>query len=338
MGKLVALSRQHDGRWIGILGKASFRAIPDKAQVSFFAPDFSLNSQAPWIVAEESFLWDGPTLRGFLHSKMPQQNLSLHLLAEPDYSSFSSVHQEILKLIQSNELKKIVPTVFSKWNFVGDLGSGALALLDSSANLWPYGFELLNEGMLGLTPEVLFEKRDLKVKTQAVAGTQKLTGPSLFLDPKEMLEHELVVQDLTAQLKDLGQVEVAKTEERPAGQMKHLVTDITLELDEDVEFIDLVKRLHPSAALGGFPRDKARAWFAAHGDLQIRKRFGAPFGWRLPNGDGVCLVAIRNLQWQGNEALIGSGCGVVEGSVAEREWQELALKRMAIVNALKVNL
>lgn len=337
MGPLVAISRYQDGQWIGILGKASFAAHPRTDQVSFFAPDFALKTSAPWLVAEESFAWDQGQLQDFLKSRESNLKISLQLKSEPDFSSFIATHRNILQQISNGEFKKVVPAVFSQWQLNGNLPGGILALQDAESRLWPYGFAYENEGMLGLTPEVLFIKEGLEVKTQAVAGTQKLNGPSLFLDKKEILEHELVVEDLTTQLADLGTLTIEKTEERPAGTLKHLVTDIVLKLREEVDFIDLVKRLHPSAALGGFPRAATKNWLESRGDLRLRRRFGAPFGWRTPNGDGVCLVAIRNLQWDGDKALIGSGCGVVEGSVAEREWQELALKRNAIVNALKVN-
>ncbi|MNL49201.1 chorismate binding enzyme [compost metagenome] len=50
--------------------------------------------------------------------------------------------------------------------------------------------------------------------------------------------------------------------------------------------------------------------------------------------EALCLVAIRNMQWNGQFAMIGSGCGVVAASELEREWRELYQKRLSVKKIL----
>ena len=114
-------------------------------------------------------------------------------------------------------------------------------------------------------------------------------------------------------------------------------TPIQVKLQSEPSFAELVARLHPTAALGGWPREAALSWLQSQDFHRRRRRFGAPFGWQK-GGDMFCVVAIRCLQWKNSQALLASGCGVVMGSHAEKEWKELALKRRAIIQNLGLSL
>jgi menaquinone-specific isochorismate synthase len=54
----------------------------------------------------------------------------------------------------------------------------------------------------------------------------------------------------------------------------------------------------------------------------------------IPTGQGtsetLCLVAIRNMQWDENGSRMGAGCGIVKESLPEREWQEVQQKLSSI--------
>jgi menaquinone-specific isochorismate synthase len=171
----------------------------------------------------------------------------------------------------------------------------------------------------------------------ALAGTGKLDGPNLLDDKKERYEHEVVIEHIVRELGTWGKADVGQTEERAFGMLKHLYTPIQLKLTREISFMDLVVHLHPTAALGGWPRQPAVEWLERQEFHVGRKRFGAPFGYA--DGDEMmCVVAIRGLQWWGKRARLSAGCGVVEGSVALREWQELELKRRATSHALGLGL
>ena len=65
-----------------------------------------------------------------------------------------------------------------------------------------------------------------------------------------------------------------------------------------------------------------------------RNRFAAPFGVQYPisveNGRSICLVALRNVQWDGAIVSVGAGCGIVSESHYEDELAELELKRNSV--------
>ena len=102
-------------------------------------------------------------------------------------------------------------------------------------------------------------------------------------------------------------------------------------LERPLTFEQLVLALHPTPALGLAPRgsniERLRSWCVPP---DRRGTFGAPFGLRRSDGSELCVVAIRNVAWRGQELRLGSGCGIVSGSRPEREWAELEAKRASV--------
>ena len=78
-------------------------------------------------------------------------------------------------------------------------------------------------------------------------------------------------------------------EVRSFGELEHLAVDIRLDADRALDFEAVARRLHPTPALGVYPRCQEGAdWLAGIDPHGERKRFGAPFGLRWPSGDGRC--------------------------------------------------
>ncbi len=302
------------------IGAAS--RTPQVSGLSFYAPDFAGKLAEPWLIGEE--LGENE-----LPMTVPAPALRLH--QSPKRAEFLQQHSEILQELERFHFQKVVPVVFETFEFAEPLRLGMywLRAVAHIGTQFAYGFEFLREGMCGLTPEVLFSVKDGILSTMALAGTGALTGPSLLEDAKETLEHKLVVENIRHDLEAFGTLQMGDTTEKPYGQLKHLHTPITLILERPVSFTQLVELLHPTAALGGWPRDRASAWLAKQSYHLPRRRFGAPFGF-VSGEEMLCVVAIRGLQWEGTRALLGAGCGVVKGSVGEREWSELELKREAV--------
>jgi menaquinone-specific isochorismate synthase len=93
----------------------------------------------------------------------------------------------------------------------------------------------------------------------------------------------------------------------------------------------LLRRLHPTPALGPLPRTEAtmRRLLEWRARLGCPPAFGAPFGlWDHGRFDAV--VAIRGVWWDANDLRIPAGCGIIEASRLVNEWRELRLKREAV--------
>lgn len=297
---------------------------PEVGALSFFAPNFALSAPRPWLVGEET------TELAEVARPLPQ----LKSRQKPSDLAFHKLHAEIIRRIQEDGFKKVVPLIYEEFEFSAPLTYQMFAsALTPGPNEYSYGFDFSEEGLCGVTPELLFQVKEGILTTMALAGTGAVNGPSLLENPKERTEHQLVIDHIESELKDLGAVEIQPTVERSYRRLKHLFTPIEVRLNREVEFGELVLRLHPTAALGGWPRKGALKWLEQQDFHALRRRFGAPFGFQSEN-EMRCVVAIRALQWTGNKALMCAGCGIVEQSLAANEWNELQLKLAAIRGGL----
>ena len=185
------------------------------------------------------------------------------------------------------------------------------------------------------------------LSTEAVAGTRTLESyePGILLnDANAIREHSLVIEDLAERLRDLGAVEIGTTDECQVPGLVHLKTPLRVRVHRTpISMREVVQLLHPTAALGVYPRNAAgQAWLQEADRRLPRWRFGAPFGvsYRRDAGnfdgnlDFSCLVAIRNVQWRGERICISAGCGVIESSELEWEWQECLSKIQSIKSLL----
>jgi menaquinone-specific isochorismate synthase len=299
-------------------------------------------------------------------------------------TSFQHTFQTIKTLIADNQINKAVLTTLipvelatSTPSATPNIRSGpsvlpgllAAALRNAGPARHPYALWTPHQGLIGATPELLFDLDATtdKLKTMALAGTRKASLESsapLLVDPKERHEHRLVVDFLLQQLNQLsniGPVACSETYVSQTGELCHLRADIEVSTvtghrscsDEagwakHTQFIKrLVELLHPTPALGTAPHAAAFSLLKILDKGKPRGRFGAPFGLLTPDGNFRALVAIRNLQWGSFKgtydnrndshncdisAFIGVGCGIVADSQLEGEWRELTLKLQSICN------
>lgn len=316
---------------------------------AFYFPDFFLTIKKPWFVHEhfrelsiEDFL---KNLESF---KKTEKGLRWQISGK---EIFYQVFQELQPKFHAGELNKAVPYVFEKAVFskgkidpptIGHLVRSVLerACMDP---IYPYGFWDDNQGMVGGTPEILFkiEKKEkgTKISSLACAGTvQKGEEELLLKNPKFFYEHELVIQGIEESLKSFGKVEKGKLQILPLHTLSHLTTSFSVSAFKNISFVDVVKKLHPTPALGAFPKILGQAWLQNYQTKIARGRFGAPAGYYFPlTGEGECFVAIRNIQWDESEARIGAGCGIVSQSDFEQEWAEIQLKMLSIKNMICIN-
>ena len=259
--------------------------------------------------------------------------------SSPSFEEFRLKFDFIKQRIAEGILTKAVPLTFETSRFSVDATLRAHMLFRSLQSVQSeaiYGEWNSDGGMIGKSPEWLFRQSSpLHLDTMALAGTRKKnpaepdSAQKLLSDPKERHEHRIVVDDLSEKLSRFGQVSIDSTQALELRTLCHLKTKISLTLRHAVDFDSLVKVLHPSSALGLAPSKLGFSEMHLWDDPQLRSRFGAPFGVRFGK-QSECLVAIRNVIWQGDQLQLGAGCGLVAQSEIDREWHELQAKREAV--------
>jgi menaquinone-specific isochorismate synthase len=206
------------------------------------------------------------------------------------------------------------------------------SILNSSENLIPYGQWTLEHGFMGITPELFFYRKDNQIKTMALAGTSaKDLPPEEFLsDAKERSEHDFVVQDIKEKLSNFGDCQFSQTHVLELPFLNHLKTDITLSLNPDAKLTELIQKMHPTSALGVYPKNDYWDEFVRLPYQTGRGTFGAPWGFSTGQ-ESLFVVSIRRLEWNQQQVRIGAGCGIVEQSVLDKEIAEIERK----INSVK---
>jgi isochorismate synthase len=197
---------------------------------------------------------------------------------------------------------------------------------------------------LGATPERLIALHHGSAATMALAGStdrgatpaedQALTE-KLLHDPKERAEHAVVVGALRDGLAQVCSRIIADAQPRvqKLPNLQHLLTPIRGQVSPGSGVLDLVERLHPTPAMGGFPRQPALELIRARENLD-RGWYAGPIGWVNRAGEGEFVVGIRSALVTGNSATLFAGCGIVAESNAAAEYVESNWKLRPMLAAL----
>ncbi len=312
------------------LGAWESSANSDPGRPHFFFSDFFLKSPKPYYYPK-AFL---ELSRDEFFDNFDQGSLKMPPAHEPLFEDFQREFLAFKAAEQRSELQKLVPVVFSAWSQTtgAEVKESLLAELGKvQGSSRVFGFWTSEEGMLGASPEVFFDLEASRLKTMALAGTRALDGESLLNSPKDLSEHQLVIEGIVENLKNFSSgLSLSPTEEHRLPNLVHLKTEISAELKLETRIEDLIHALHPTPALGGFPQMQAFEFLKNLPGSEKRGPFGSPFGVLLPKGRAHLIVAIRCLQWGKSQMQLGTGCGLVAASELDKEWLELKLKRSAV--------
>lgn len=197
---------------------------------------------------------------------------------------------------------------------------------------------------LGASPERLVQLRDGIAASMALAGStargatdaeDAALAEQLLGSPKERAEHAVVVRALRAGLADVCSRVMADTQPRvrKLPNLQHLLTPVRGQLAAGRTIFDLVERLHPTPAVGGYPRERALELIRATEGLD-RGWYAGPIGWVNRAGDGEFVVGIRSALVRGPEATLFAGCGIVADSQPAAEYAESRWKLRPMLAAL----
>jgi isochorismate synthase len=217
--------------------------------------------------------------------------------------------------------------------------SGYAFALDLSAN------EREPRTLLGVSPELLLEKRAGRVFTNPLAGSRprsrdraedEALARELLASRKDRHEHALVIDEVASALRPFcKQLEVPAAPgllSTPA--MWHLSSEIRGELkDARCSSLQLAQALHPTPAVCGQPRARAAQLI---GELEGFERglFAGAVGYCDEHGDGEWAVTLRCAELRPQEIRMWAGAGIVAESEPWAEFDETAAKLGTVLRAL----
>lgn len=311
-----------------VLGHGPFRAFAEcpAEGIAFYRNDFALQEEKPWLQPSRFEIVDS------LSSVFPTGSAQEVQWQDPEAGLFAEVFREVMDRIRSGGLEKSVPVVTETGVWEGTPANWQDLPSRLAQDMRLFGWSDGDSGVLSATPEQLFHLKKGLLTTMALAGTARSEERELFsVDEKEIREHEFVAQTLMAKLADFGMVRRKDRQILDLGELIHFHTPIEVELYRTESPDTLVRRLHPTPALGPLPRtsETLATLYDWRERLGCPKWFGAPFGLSI-DGTFEALVGIRMTLWEGNQVQVPAGCGVIEPSRLVNEWRELRLKREAV--------
>jgi isochorismate synthase len=197
---------------------------------------------------------------------------------------------------------------------------------------------------LGATPETMARLERGRVSSTCLAGTvprgrdsveDGVLADGLLASAKERREHALVVDAVKDAL--AGVCSGLRWDSEPRllklASVQHLETSFSGCCAPSAHVLDLVERLHPTPAVAGAPRDRALALIREVEGID-RGWYAGPIGIVDRRGDGEFAIALRCGLFQGNQAMLYAGAGIVAGSNPDGEWDETELKLEALQQSL----
>jgi menaquinone-specific isochorismate synthase len=325
----MAWLARHDGTVVIGYGPFENASEPPATGIAFYVQDFALTSPSPWKIPARTEI----TTSTDFAARFEGINQPVYHWTALDAVPFSEIFQEVMAAIRSGLFEKTVPVVTETGSANASPVMGIVAAMArQSPPLRSYGWLDGASGFAGATPELLISMEGHRLETMALAGTARRDDRDVFaVDEKEIREHEYVAQTLVAKLLDLGKVERRSRGILDLKSIVHFLTLIGVDLRRPQTPDDLIRRLHPTPALGPLPRteETLTMLFDWRKRLGCPAEFGAPFGvW--DHGKFDAIVAIRGIWWNGNDLILPAGCGIIEASRLVNEWRELRLKRESV--------
>lgn len=257
-------------------------------------------------------------------------------------ADFKRAVGQALEQIREGKLEKVVLArdLFLATGSNPDLAPTLKRLHERYPACWIYAIG----GVFGASPELLLRAERGEVSARVLAGTagrgtdpdvDRAIADGLSHSLKNKHEHVYAVQSLVDELRPFCLSVEADQEPFSLAlpDLWHLATDVRGKLRAEVNLLDVIAALHPTAAVAGTPRDTATEMIDQLEPFD-RAGYAGPVGWLSSDGSGEIAIALRGAVIEKGGIRAMAGCGIVSESDPEAELAETELKFRAIRSAI----
>ena len=326
--KLFWQSKGSESALAAVGSRSEQRAIPNTPEKRLFGGmAFSATKRDPlWHPFPPCYFFE-PLIEKTESALSPLPFKKPTLMRRADSPTFEDWERAVEASLRGPKIEKVVLARRTTLAFKEKICPWELlsALRQRARNATLFGFQLTPEAaFIGATPEKLYSRDLRQVLSEAIAGT-RLKG-EVGLGEKERREFDFVKTSIAAALSPLAHAVESQPQDRiiQTAGLEHFYNMLSANLKEHVSDADLLRALHPTAAIGGQPRKEALQFLAGHEPFD-RGWYASPIGWIGPEGAEMA-VGIRSALVRGCEVHLFAGAGIVSGSDARKEWEELEHK------------
>ncbi|AUI85704.1 isochorismate synthase [Vibrio azureus] len=264
----------------------------------------------------------------------------------PNRFEWQRLVEQALAEIGQHQFKKVVLARQSTLKLDSSLSAAQLLKSSTIHNHDSFHFLLsLNrqQSFIGSTPERLYSRVGRTLKTEALAGTvgrgdnaaqDNAFANWLTQDVKNLKENQYVVDDIVESLSPY--IETIDVESNPSlvrlKQVQHLRRRIEVTLKPEINGVQLLAALQPTAAVAGLPRQSSMQ-FILNNEPFSRGWYAGSIGYLSHESAQFC-VAIRSALVMEGSVQLFAGAGIVPGSIAEQEWAELEKKTSTLLTLI----
>ncbi len=254
-----------------------------------------------------------------------------------DKKKWKTQVNQVLEKISDGGLEKVVLSRKVELTFTS--GISAESVLKSLVYNYPectlFLFHIGKSSFVGASPETLARSNGSEMMLEVLAGSAdrgKDNGEDqdiekgILKNEKNLAEHRIVVDYIKENLQKLvEEMEVSEPSIKKLQNIQHLKTEIKLNLNEHISFINIIGKIHPTPAVCGSPQDAALN-FIKKTEPHQRGLYAGLIGWLNLHNEGEFVLAIRSALASGNKLIAYAGCGIVNGSIPDEEYKETELK------------
>lgn len=257
---------------------------------------------------------------------------------------YESLVEKGIQAIQKEEFKKVV---LSRNESIDLADFDFIVTFKRLIHLYPstftYCFSHPEIGFwMGATPEQLLKASGGTFETTALAGTQKANlEEEISWQQKEKDEQQYVTDFIIKRLREVATaVHVTEPYSIRAGSIWHIKTDISGVLKDNSTIEEVIDTLHPTPAVCGLPKKKAKAFILENENYDrtfytgFLGELNSSFAHKAASSD--LFVNLRSMQIKDNKAILYMGCGITKESIPEKEWEESVNKSMTMKRVLNI--
>ncbi len=244
---------------------------------------------------------------------------------------------QALDKISDGGLEKVVLSRKVELIFTSEISAEPVlrSLLANYPECTLFLYHIGKSSFVGASPETLARINGKEIIVEILAGSAdrgKNNGEDeeierdILRNEKNLSEHKIVVDNVRENLQKIsGKIEVSEPGIKKLMNIQHLKSEIKLDLDDQMSFINVIGKIHPTPAVCGAPRDAALS-FIKKTEPHQRGLYAGLIGWLNLQNEGEFVLAIRSALASGNKLIAYAGCGLVSGSSPDEEYKETELK------------
>jgi len=202
---------------------------------------------------------------------------------------------------------------------------------------------------VGASPELLVRRSGVEIQCHPLAGTIALppnVAPDdyqtwLLGSTKNLHEHGVVVDEVVRNLANVYDDVYADPEPsivtlRTVAHLGAWVSARSKDAASAPDALEVLRMLHPTAAVGGVPRERAYELICRL-EQHDRGHYAGPLGWMDAYGDGEWWIGIRGVLVKGREFEAWAGAGIVSESDPNAEREETKDKLSSVLTSVLVD-